>query len=257
MSFWDADLYSKNSQFQFDQAIEVLKYYSFKGDEDILDIGCGDGKITAHVAQQLVEGKVIGVDNSKEMIDFALRRFSRIRNCSFQIGAAEEINFKDEFDFIYSFAALHWVRDLFAALKKIREALKEKGVVIITVYPRHPLVWNAINRTVKDQRWADYFNNYSNPHVHYTLEQYKRISMKANLKILRIKKSTPIVFFDKRKKAKEFILSCFPYTERIPKELKLYFIGNLLDNLIMLFNGDLDSARIGIPFKRINAYMTK
>ncbi len=47
---WDAETYSKNSNIQLSHALSILNGYKFKGDEIILDIGSGDGKITRQIA---------------------------------------------------------------------------------------------------------------------------------------------------------------------------------------------------------------
>jgi trans-aconitate 2-methyltransferase len=56
-------------------AEEALSRIRIKGNERVLDIGCGDGKITAHIASLLPQGSVVGIDNSIEMISFSQSKF--------------------------------------------------------------------------------------------------------------------------------------------------------------------------------------
>ena len=69
---WDAADYAQHSSEQFKWACELIEKLHLRGDETVLDIGCGDGKATAAIATQLPEGRVIGIDNSPEMVALAV-----------------------------------------------------------------------------------------------------------------------------------------------------------------------------------------
>jgi len=71
----DAISYSKNSKLQWNIAMETIDLVQWAGSERVLDIGCGDGKITAQIASKLTRGAVLGVDISKAMIDFACSHY--------------------------------------------------------------------------------------------------------------------------------------------------------------------------------------
>jgi trans-aconitate methyltransferase len=72
---WDARDYEKNSTQQRQWAQELLQKLDLLGNEIILDIGCGDGKITAEIAVLLPRGSIIGIDLSEEMIVLARQCF--------------------------------------------------------------------------------------------------------------------------------------------------------------------------------------
>ena len=90
MPKWNPDHYNRNSAAQEKWASELLAKLRLKGDEQILDIGCGDGKVTAEVARSVPRGKVVGLDSSIEMIDFARKNFpaEAIPQLRFQLGDA-------------------------------------------------------------------------------------------------------------------------------------------------------------------------
>ncbi len=73
---WNAQDYAKNSQNQFQWAKELIPKLKLQGNEALLDIGCGDGKITAELAQCLPNGRAVGVDSSEKMINLAQEHFS-------------------------------------------------------------------------------------------------------------------------------------------------------------------------------------
>src|SRR2546430_10274480 len=68
MTEWDAAEYSRRSSLQEAMAQEVLALLDLNGSERILDVGCGDGKITAQIASRASKGSVVGVDPSRDMI---------------------------------------------------------------------------------------------------------------------------------------------------------------------------------------------
>ena len=64
---WDAKEYAKHSQNQYEWALELIPKLKLKGNEVLLDIGCGDGKVSATLASYLPNGRVVGIDSSEEM----------------------------------------------------------------------------------------------------------------------------------------------------------------------------------------------
>ena len=116
---WDAQEYEKHSQGQQKWARELIEKISLKGTENVLDLGCGDGKVTAEISKTVSKGSIIGVDNSAAMIKLATDRHSTTMypNLSFQEIDAVNLNFNDRFDLIFSNAVLHWVKDHKAVIK--------------------------------------------------------------------------------------------------------------------------------------------
>jgi trans-aconitate methyltransferase len=90
---WSAADYASNSSVQQTWARELIARLKLRGDERILDVGCGDGKITAEIARAVPRGAAVGVDASPEMIGFASRKFpaSKIPNLEFRAADAREI----------------------------------------------------------------------------------------------------------------------------------------------------------------------
>ena len=63
-SDWNARDYAAHSAAQQEWARELIDTLRLRGDEAVLDIGCGDGRATALIAERLPDGSVLGVDNS-------------------------------------------------------------------------------------------------------------------------------------------------------------------------------------------------
>src|SRR5262245_28750447 len=122
MTEWDAQAYNRVSALQQWLAEESLACLSLHGDERVLDLGCGDGKVTAEIARRLPRGSVMGVDASQVMIAFAAQKFpgTTYPNVTFRVADAAQLAFGAEFDLVVSFNCLHWLRDQAAALRGIR-----------------------------------------------------------------------------------------------------------------------------------------
>src|SRR2546430_7948944 len=110
-------------------AEEVLALLDLKGSERMLDVGFGDGKITAEIASRSPQGSVVGVDPSRDMISFAQHNFGPATrpNLRFEVADARCLPFQNEFDLVVSFNALHWIPEQDTALSSIRSTLISGG----------------------------------------------------------------------------------------------------------------------------------
>jgi trans-aconitate methyltransferase len=126
---WNAEDYHEHSSAQKAAAIELLKQVPFKGHEQILDVGCGDGKITASLTKYVPKGSVLGVDNSREMIDFAQKTFPQDQdvNLAFSLKDARDLDYQAKMDVIFSSFALQWLADLSFFLKGAYKSLGLRG----------------------------------------------------------------------------------------------------------------------------------
>src|SRR6188474_563268 len=111
MAKWDAEDYAKNSSQQAKWARELMDRLALRGEEWVLDVGAGDGKVTAELAGRVPGGRVGGIDQSAEMVQFARERFAAAGNLQFRQMGAEKIEMTERFDVVFSNATLHWVRD--------------------------------------------------------------------------------------------------------------------------------------------------
>src|SRR5438046_6650477 len=125
MTEWNAADYYRCSSLQEAMGQEGLALLDLKESEPVLDVGCGDGKITAEIASRSPRGSVVGVDPSHDMISFAQRNFGPATrpNLRFEVADARCLPFKDEFDLVVSFIALHWIPEQDTVLGSIHSAL--------------------------------------------------------------------------------------------------------------------------------------
>ena len=107
---FDGEKYKQASSQQKAWGKTLLSELELQGDERILDLGCGDGALTAGLAELVPDGSALGIDASESMIKTA-RADHVATNLSFELQNIDAIGFESQFDVIFSNATLHWVKD--------------------------------------------------------------------------------------------------------------------------------------------------
>ena len=123
---FDGEKYKLASSQQKEWGKGLIAELEFKGGERILDLGCGDGALTAELAKLVPDGFVLGIDASENMIETA-RKDHTCANIRFERLDINAIDFESEFDLVFSNATLHWVKDHDRLLRNVFKALKDKG----------------------------------------------------------------------------------------------------------------------------------
>lgn len=117
---WSSEAYSDAAAFVPKLTTTVIKYLDPQPGDHILDLGCGDGILTAQIADTISQhsGEIIGLDASPSMISAAQSKFpnSPQKNCTFHVQdvASFSLEAKEKFltgkwDKVFSNAALHWI----------------------------------------------------------------------------------------------------------------------------------------------------
>lgn len=117
---WSSQLYAANAGFVGDLADAAIALLDLRAGERVLDIGCGDGRLTARLAAS--GAHLVGIDYSPELVSAA-----RARGLEVHLGSAETMEFDKEFDAVFSNAALHWMLDAKALVSCVEQGLKAGG----------------------------------------------------------------------------------------------------------------------------------
>ena len=117
---WDPDRYARNARFVAELGQPVVELLAPQAGERILDLGCGDGALTRRLGE--VGASVVGVDSSAEQVAAA-----RAAGLDARVMSGEALAFDDEFDAVFSNAALHWMRRPAAVIAGVWRALKPGG----------------------------------------------------------------------------------------------------------------------------------
>jgi trans-aconitate 2-methyltransferase len=234
MTEWDAARYAKRSGLQEAMAKEVLALLALTGSEQVLDIGCGDGKITAEIAARVPSGLVVGVDSSQAMVEFASSHFDRAArpNLRFEVANARSLRFRDEFDLIVSFNALHWLPEQALALRSIRSAMKPCARAQLRLVPKgeRKSLEDILEETRLSPRWTAYFQEFRNPYLHLTPEQYGALAEQNGLHVQAVSTEAKMWNFPSREAFFAFGSVTFvEWTRRLPDSEKQGFVTDALD----------------------------
>lgn len=220
-------------------AQEVLALLDLNGSERILDVGCGEGKITAEIASRVQRGSVVGVDPSHDMIRFAKKHFTLTMskgaspgNLRFEVGDARRLPFKDQFDLAISFNALHWIPDQNAALRSIRSALVPRAKAqfrLVTAGARQSLE-SVVEETRNALEWKSYFKNFQDPYLRLTPDEYVAVAERNGFCVLCVNTQDHSWDFGSREAFAGFsAVGLVAWTNRLPAAKRRKFIDDALD----------------------------
>ncbi len=212
-------------------ADEALALLDLKGSEHVLDLGCGNGNVTAQITARVPAGAVVGIDSSAEMIAFAAKHFPQ-PNLQFQTADIRRLPFRAEFDLVVSFNALHWIPQQDVALRSIRAAMKPGARAQLRLVPdgARKSIENVLEETRCSATWARYFQDFHDPYLHLTPEQYGRLAVANGFELRRIQTNDKAWDFKSREAfLASCLVTCIEWTKRLPESEGTVFLTDMLD----------------------------
>lgn len=122
---WNPELYEARHAFVWQLGQGILELLRPGKGERILDLGCGTGQLTHQIAESGAD--VTGLDSSPDMIGQARQNYPALH---FVLADAASVQFKEEFDAVFSNAALHWMLEAQQVARSMAEALKPGGRLV-------------------------------------------------------------------------------------------------------------------------------
>jgi trans-aconitate 2-methyltransferase len=119
---WDASSYDRMSNPQLTMGRDVIDRLGLRGDERVLDAGCGTGRVTELLKERVPDGAVIAVDGSAAMVEQ-----TRSRGIDAFTADLVELHLDEPVDAILSTATFHWIKDHDALFARMFEALRPGG----------------------------------------------------------------------------------------------------------------------------------
>jgi len=117
---WDPAGYARHAGFVAVNGESLIEWLAPKPGERILDLGCGDGRVTAKLVEAGCE--VVGVDSSPEQVAAA-----KAAGLDARVVGGAELSFAGEFDGVFSNAALHWMKRADAVVAGVHRSLRPGG----------------------------------------------------------------------------------------------------------------------------------
>jgi trans-aconitate methyltransferase len=237
---WNPADYAANSVVQQTWARELMARLKLRSDEHILDVGCGDGKVTAEIARAVPSGLVAGIDASAEMIGFARKTFppSKIPNLKFQICDARKISAGitgAPFDTVFSNAALHWMDDHQAILRGMASVLKPRGRLIVSCGGKGNAqdVFVALRPEMRLKRWREFFRRMPTPYFFHSPADYEKWLPKFGFRINTLKLAPKDATYGGADGFAAWLRTTWlPYVQRVPENLREKFITAVTERYV-------------------------
>ena len=229
---WSGEGYAAVSGLQKWLADESLAQLQWRLRDEVLDLGCGDGKITAEIAPRVTQA--VGVDLSESMVHFA-RQHHPFENLKFFQGDARTFRTSQPFDRIVSFNALHWVpeEEQPEVFETLAACLKPKGQAHVRLVGAGPVPsLEDVLEQVRDlPHWRQFFSGYSRPYCHPTLEQCRQWAGQAGLKLVEHRLEQRNWDFGSREAFEHWGETTFVnWSGQVPAERRRDFVLETLDN---------------------------
>jgi len=127
---WDAATYDRVSEPQVGWAREVLARLDLRGDETVLDAGCGSGRVTRMLLELLPVGRVIAVDAARSMVEQARAALPEDRVDVLPATDLTELELEEPVDLVFSNAVFHWIEDHEVLFARLHAALRPDGRLV-------------------------------------------------------------------------------------------------------------------------------
>lgn len=128
---WDAATYDRISAPQMRWGSTVLDRLPLRGDERVLDAGCGSGRVTEQLLERLQAGKVVALDASPAMVEEARRRLGHDPRVTYVVAdLLEPLPVHPPVDAILSTATFHWVTDHDLLFRNLAAVLRQGGRLV-------------------------------------------------------------------------------------------------------------------------------
>lgn len=252
---WNPGDYAAHSASQQAWARELMDRLQLRGDEHILDVGCGDGKVTAELARAVPRGRVTGIDASGAMIAFARRTFPPTAgaNLRFEEMDAREIQFAQPFDLVFSNAALHWVDDHPAFLRGAARVLRPGGRMLVSCGGKGNAqdVFLALRTVIRRQGWRSYFRKIPPPYFFHRPEEYEQWLPQQGLHATAVRLLPKLALHPGREGFTGwFRTTWLPYTQRVPEARREELIAAVVERYLAVNPPDA-AGQVGVRMVRL------
>jgi trans-aconitate methyltransferase len=183
---FDGEKYEKASAHQKEWGAGIIAELQLEGTERVLDLGCGDGVLTSWIAELLPQGEAVGIDASQGMIDVA--RGKERQNLRFILKDIDRLDFIDEFDLVFSNAALHWVKDHNRLLRNVQRALRAGGKIRFNFAAdgNCSIFFRVVHEAMAMEKFMTYFSGFQWPWYMPTVNEYQSVADRSGLRNVKV-----------------------------------------------------------------------
>jgi trans-aconitate 2-methyltransferase len=215
---------------------KVLARLRLRGDELVLDAGCGTGRLTGELLAELPRGRVVGIDLSQNMLQSAREHLRTRFSSGLCLAASDLLNlpFARAFDGVVSTAAFHWVLDHDRLFANLHGVLRPGGWIEAQCGggPNLAALRQRINALARAPRFAEFFVGFREPWLFQTAEEAAELLHRAGFVNIKASIEAAPTLLDDVQQYKEFVSNVIlrQHLAAIPREeLRTAFIQNLAE----------------------------
>ncbi|MDQ3758392.1 MAG: methyltransferase domain-containing protein [Actinomycetota bacterium] len=153
---WKAEEYDHQAAPHEDWSDQILSRLELKGDETVLDAGCGTGRLTKRLVERVPDGRVIGVDASSAMLEKAREHLGD--DADLRQADLTQLNFDEDVDAVYSSAVFHWIQGHEALFRSLHGVMRPGAALEAQFGGQGNIVEieRALDALAGDERFAPY-----------------------------------------------------------------------------------------------------
>jgi trans-aconitate 2-methyltransferase len=173
---WNPDQYHKFQSERSAPFFDLLKLVSIRPNLKAVDLGCGTGELTKHLAEALPDGNILGLDYSAEMLEKAKKHAAT--NLRFELG--DQTQLTGSWDLIFSNAALQWSENHEALFPNLFDKLNRGGQIAVQLPSNHDHISHQIIRATADEEpFRSALKGYNRQSPVLPIERYAEILFKC------------------------------------------------------------------------------
>jgi trans-aconitate 2-methyltransferase len=245
---WNGASYDRISNVQQEWAQEIIARLELRGDEAVLDAGCGSGRVTEMLLAEVPRGRVVAIDASPSMVAAAEQRLlggdthaGRVR---VQLMDLLDLELDEPVDATFSSATFHWIADHARLFARVHAALRPGGRFVAQCGGEGNIegLRSRVRPVMDRPPYAEHFAGWSAPWNYAGAQETERLLLDAGFASARCWLSeAPAVPHEPREFLATIVLG--PHNQQLPEELREPFMDEVMARL---------PAPVTIDYVRLN-----
>ena len=249
---FDGQKYARASAHQREWGTKLIRELGLEGTERVLDLGCGDGTLSAQIAGLVPNGEVVGIDASRGMI--AAAQSKGRKNLRFLQADINALNYVEQFDVVFSNATLHWIKDHQRLLRNVGRALSAEGRLRFNFAGEGNCshFFSVVREAMAREEFAVYFAKFDWPWYMPSVEGYSALMNASGMANARVWGENADRYFPDEQEMIKWIdqPSLVPFLAHVPdgqkSRVREYVVNRMIEETRQ------DDGRCFETFRRIN-----